>query len=126
VCLGVAGWAALAPLPAASRERVYVIPRGTAAAQAAGKDPQVLPANIRLTLGRQDILVLRNEDDAPQTIGVVRLEPGQTFRLPFYTPMEMALACSAHGSGRLVISAEPDPTPGWGRLRWRVRGLVEK
>jgi hypothetical protein len=125
VCLAASGWAALAPLPPAPRERVYVIPRGTAAAQAAGKDPRVLPANIRLTLGRQDVLVLENEDDAPQTIGVVRLEPGQTFRLPFHTPMEMALACSAHGSGRLVISAEPTPAPGWARLRWRVRGLLE-
>ena len=41
----------------------------------AGRDP--------LTLGLNDVLVLRNLDDVPQVFGPTLMMPGQSFRLPF-------------------------------------------
>ena len=126
--LAVAGvaaalWAALAPLPSGPRELVYVIPRGTASRQGTGADPRVLPSRIRLTLGVQDVLVLKNEDDVRQSFGPASLEAGQTYRLPFRAPAELSLSCSAHKDGQITIAVEPAPEPGLARLRWRLSRL---
>ena len=106
-----------------TRERLYVIPQGTAARQAAGEDVRVLPTRIRLTIGVQDVLVLRNDDIAAQSVGPARIEPGQSYRLPLRAPIEFALACSAHEEGQLTIVAQAAPSPGPARLRWRLEGL---
>jgi len=111
-------WTALAPLPADSRELVYVIPKGTGVgdgAAAAG-----LPAFVQLTLGLRDVLVFRNEDTIEQTIGPVRLAPGQTYRLPFHQPGAVQLACSFHRGTHFLIFVDPAPAAGWDRLRWRL------
>jgi hypothetical protein len=120
----VAGWAALAPLPAGPRELVYVIPPGTAAHAAAGHDPQVLPGRIRLTLGVQDVLVLRNDDVVEQRLGPALLAAGQSYRLPFKAPAEIPLACSVHRDGQITIIVEEAPGPGPARLAWRIRRWV--
>ena len=117
----IGGWAALAPLPAGPRELVYVIPEGTAARSAAGRDPDVLPGRIRLTLGVQDVLVLRNEDVVEQRFGPALLAAGQSYRLPFRTPVEIPLACSVHRDGQITIVVEEAPARGPARLLWRVR-----
>jgi hypothetical protein len=114
--------AAFAPLPSGPREAVYVIPRGFAA----GAAPAPLPARLRFTLGVRDVLVLRNEDDRPQRIGPVLLEPGQTYRVPFRSPAEFQLACSAHTSGQLTIVVEAAPRAGLARLAWRIRTMLER
>jgi hypothetical protein len=49
--LGAAAWAALAPVPAGSREDVFEIPKGTWARRMAGDKVEILPDEIRLTLG---------------------------------------------------------------------------
>lgn len=121
----ITAWAALAPLPAAPRELVYVIPRGTAARTAAGHDPDVLPARIRLTLGLQDVLMLRNEDVVEQRFGPAMLAAGQSYRLPFRTPAEIPLACSAHRDGRITIIVEGPPSRGPARVLWRVRRWLD-
>ncbi len=121
--LAAAVWAAVAPLPSGPRELVYVIPRGTASRLAAGGDLRVLPSRIRLTLGVQDVLVLRNEDDVRQSFGPASLEAGQTYRLPFRAPAELSLSCSAHQDGQITIAVEPAPEPGLARLRWRLSRL---
>jgi hypothetical protein len=118
--LGAALWAALAPLPAGPREVVYVIPKGAAARQAAGATAPTLPSSMRFTLGVRDVLVLRNEDDAPATFGPVVLAPGQTYRVPFREPARFQLACSLHPDGQIAIVVEPAPAPGWRRLLWRL------
>ena len=85
--LAVLGWAGLAPVETrsgAEREKLFEIPRGTWARRMAGeKDLAILPDEIRLTLGIQDILVLRNLDEVPQIFGPTLMMPGQSFKLPF-------------------------------------------
>jgi hypothetical protein len=118
------GWAAFAPIPAGPREAVFVIPRGTAARIAAGEAVAAFPRRMRFTIGVRDLLVLRNEDDQPQSFGPVSLAPGQTYRVPFSAPATFDFACSAHDEGQLTIVVEREPVPGWLRLRWRVVSLL--
>lgn len=122
--VAAAGWAAFAPIPAGPREAVYVIPRGTAARIAAGEAVAAFPRRMRFTIGVRDVLVLRNEDDQPQSFGPVLLAPGQTYRVPFSAPATFDFACSAHEEGQLTIVVEHEPVPGWRRLRWRVVSLL--
>lgn len=117
--------AALAPLPSGRREQTYVIPRGTAARREAGEAVSPLPLRLRFTVGVRDVLVLRNDDVVGQSFGPVRLAPGQTYRVPFRTPAEFQLSCSAHASGQVTVSVEPAPAAGWARLRWRILGLLD-
>ena len=125
IAMGAAGWAALAPLSMDSRELVYVIPKGTWARRMAGEKIEVLPSEIRLTLGVRDILILKNEDDVPQMFGPVLIMPGQTFQLPFRSASRVQFACTLHASGQLAIIVEPTPGAGWERLRWRLVSAVE-
>jgi len=118
--LAVAAWAALAPLPALSKERVVVIPRGASA-----PGPQPFPSDIQLTLGLQDVLVLRNEDDRPQLVGGIEIGANQSLSIPFYRVQDFQLACSAHPSGQLRITVSAPPDRGPRRLWWRLRRLRE-
>jgi hypothetical protein len=118
------GWAALAPLEPVSREEVFEIPRGTHARRMAGEKIDILPQKIRLTVGRKDILVFRNADDAPHIFGPTLIMPGQSFRLPFAMASTYSFQCTAHANGQLEIIVEPEPSPGWRRLRWRWRALT--
>jgi hypothetical protein len=123
--VAAAAWAAFAPIPSGSREAVYVIPKGTAARLAAGEKVQAFPSRMRFTIGVRDLLVLRNEDDQPQSFGPVALAPGQTYRVPFSAPATFDFACTAHEDGELTIVVERAPVPGWSRLRWRVLHLLD-
>lgn len=107
-------WGALAPLRYPTRELPFEL--------AAGAD--TLPAQVRLTLGVQDVLLLRNGGASAQTVGPVRLLPGQEFRLPFEQGGEYQLASTAHAGGQLRVSVVAAPDPGWERLRWRLAALV--
>jgi len=119
-------WAALAPVTSSSRDEHFVIPRGTWAARMAGNKVEILPSEIRLTLGLKDILVLENRDEVPQLFGPVLMMPGQSFRLPFSMAASYQFVCTAHASGQMTITVEPPVATPWARLRWRVRGLVFK
>ena len=116
--------AALMPIQVESREAVYVIPKGTWAKRMAGEKLEVLPDEIRLTLGVRDVLVLRNQDDVPQMFGPVLIMPGQGFSLPFKLATSYQFACSLHVSGQLSVVVEPNPAAGWERLRWRVATMA--
>jgi len=89
----------------------------------AGDAFEILPSEIRLTLGVQDILQLRNLDDVPQVFGPALLMPGQSFRLPFEVASRYQFACTAHASGQMTVIVEPMPASAWARLRWRVGAL---
>ncbi len=123
--LGLAAWAALAPIRSASREELFEIPKGTWARRMAGEELAILPDEIRLTLGVRDVLVLANRDDVPQIFGPTLMMPGQSFRLPFALASSYQFACSAHASGQMSVIVEPYPSTPWARLRWRVRELLE-
>src|SRR5690349_4960374 len=108
------------PIRSVSRDRVFAIPKGTWARRMAGDKVEILPSHIRLTLGIRDILVLRNQDEVPQTFGPTLMMPGQSFRLPFERAAEYTFACTAHASGQMTIVVEPNPTTPWARIRWRL------
>ena len=120
-CLVLAlGWAALAPLSVDTHDKLFEIPKGTWARRMAGDKVDILPAVVRLTLGVQDVLLLRNSDTVPQQFGPVLIMPGQDFRLPFEQVSENQFACTAHASGQMTVSVMAFPDPGWNRLKWRL------
>ena len=121
VALGA--WASLAPIRSESRDRVFEIPKGTWARRMSGDKVEILPSEIRLTLGVRDVLVLQNHDDVPQIFGPTLMMPGQSFRLPFALASSYQFACTAHVSGQMTITVEPFPETPWARLWWRVREL---
>lgn len=123
--LALAGltWSALAPIAPASRDELFEIPKGTWARRMAGDKVDVLPDTIRLTLGANDVLLLRNLDDVPQVFGPALMMPGQSFRLPFEVASTYGFSCTAHASGQMQVIVEPEPSPGWETLRWRLRRL---
>jgi hypothetical protein len=123
--LGLTAWAALTPVSSPSRDEIFEIPKGTWARRMAGDPVEILPDQIRLTLGVKDILVLLNQDDVPQIFGPTLMMPGQSFRLPFAQASSYQFACTAHASGQMTILVEPFPATPWARLRWRVRELFE-
>lgn len=123
VALGVTAWAGFAPIQSPSREALFEIPKGTWARRMSGSKIEILPAEIRLTLGLSDILVLRNLDDVPQIFGPTLMMPGQSLRLPFEVASSYTFACTAHLSGHMTIVVDPWPASPWARIRWRVRQL---
>ena len=125
LALGGLGWAAFAPIQLASREELFEIPHGTWARRMAGEKIEILPNTIRLTLGLNDVLLLRNADEVPQAFGPALMMPGQSFRLPFATASTYSFACTAHASGQLKVIVEPSPARGWETLRWRLLRLSQ-
>jgi hypothetical protein len=119
-------WAMYAPIPAGPREQLFEIPVGTYERRAAGEQAEILPAEIRLTLGVKDILVLKNLDKVPQTFGPVLIMPGQSFRMPFGAAGDVQFECTAHASGHMRIVVDPAPDAGWPRLVWRVRTALQR
>ena len=125
IALGAVAWAALTPISPGSRDVIFEIPRGTWARRMAGNKIEILPSRIRLTLGLEDILVLKNMDDVPQVFGPTLMMPGQSFRLPFAVASDYQFACTAHASGQMTVSVEPMPESAWARIWWRLRELEE-
>lgn len=115
-------WAAFAPVhPAPNREEIFEIPRGTWQKRMAGDRRDILPRVIRLTLKLNDVLVVRNQDKVPQTVGPVLIMPGQQFRMPFEVASENQFDCTAHSDGQLTVLVDDYPVPGLARLAWRLR-----
>lgn len=122
--LAPAIWAAFAPIESRSHEEIFEIPKGTWARRMAGDQVEILPDRIRLTLGLNEILLLKNLDDVPQMFGPTLMMPGQSFRLPFAKAATYDFACTAHASGQMRIIVDPFPTTPWARLAWRVRSVM--
>lgn len=119
--LAALAWAALAPLKVESRDALFEIPPGTFARRMAGDKIEILPDTIRLTLGLNDVLLLKNLDDVPQVFGPALIMPGQSFRLPFEQASTYSFACTAHASGQMSVVVDPHPAAGWPALRFRLR-----
>src|SRR5437763_15375518 len=115
VAVAATAWAALTPVETGSKEQVYVIPKGTFARRMAGENIDILPSEIHLTIGVNDVLVLRNQDDVPQLFGPVLIMPGQSFRLPFARPSRYQFACSLHVNGTLDVVDDLAPDGGMSR-----------
>ncbi len=123
---GVAGWAGFASIHVASREKLFEIPKGTWARRRAGEQVEILPDHIRLTLGLDDVLLIHNLDDVPQTFGPTIMMPGQSFRLPFERAASYQFVCTAHASGQLTIDVAPEPLTPWARIEWRMHDWLER
>jgi hypothetical protein len=120
VCVAGIAWAALAPPTLPSRDELFEIPNGTWSRRMAGDKVEILPSEIHLTQGLNDVLLLRNLDSVPQIFGPVLIMPGQSFRLPFETVSVNDFACTAHASGQMRVVVEAMPGVGWPRLKWRA------
>ena len=114
-------WAGFAPINLPSHDQLFEIPKGTYARRMAGDKVEILPAQIRLTLGLNDVLLLRNLDDVPQVFGPTLMMPGQSFRLPFEQAASYNFACTAHASGQMTILVEDEPVMPWSKIHWRAR-----
>jgi hypothetical protein len=90
----------------------------------AGQHVDIFPQTIRLTLGVNDVLVLKNGDEVPHIFGPSLIMPGQSFRLPFELASTYSFECSAHPNGGLHVIVAPGPVAGWERLAWRWRWLT--
>ena len=121
-----AAWSAFAPVSLASRDELFEIPAGTYARRMAGDKVEILPAEIHLTHGANDVLLLRNLDNVPQIFGPVLIMPGQSFRLPFETVSVNDFACTAHASGQMRVIVDEMPAAGWPRLQWRAARAWKK
>src|SRR3954471_23695226 len=121
IVLGVTAWASLSPINPDSRDALFEIPKGTYARRMAGDKVEILPSKIRLTLGLNDVLLLRNLDDVPQVFGPSIMMPGQSLTLPFERAAEYQFACTAHASGQMTILVEPQPVMPWSKIHWRAR-----
>jgi len=124
--LAALAWGALAPLAPANRDELFEIPKGTWARRMAGDQVEILPERIHLTLGANDVLLLRNLDEVPQVFGPALIMPGQSFRLPFEVASSYSFACTAHASGQLSVIVAPHPAPGWETLNWRLRAWIKQ
>jgi len=124
--LAALAWGALAPLAPTSRDELFEIPKGTWARHMAGDQVEILPERIHLTLGANDVLLLRNLDEVPQVFGPALIMPGQSFRLPFEVASSYSFACTAHASGQLSVIVAPHPAPGWETLNWRLRAWIKQ
>jgi len=119
--LGALAWAGFAPVSVPTRDKLFEIPKGTYARRMAGDKVEILPSRIRLTLGLNDVLLLRNLDDVPQVFGPTIMMPGQSFRLPFEKAARYDFACTAHASGQMTVLVEPYPAMPWSKIHWRIR-----
>jgi hypothetical protein len=117
----VLAWAGFAPITVPTHDELFEIPKGTYARRSAGDQVEILPSQIRLTLGLNNVLLLRNLDDVPQVFGPTILMPGQSFRLPFERAASYDFACTAHASGQMTVLVEDEPVMPWSRIRWRLR-----
>ena len=126
VFVAALAWAGFAPIHVPTRDELFEIPKGTYARRMAGDQVEILPSRIRLTLGLNDVLLLRNLDDVPQVFGPTLLMPDQSFRLPFEKASSYNFACTAHASGQMTILVEDEPVMPWSKIRWRVRDWWEK
>jgi hypothetical protein len=125
ILLASLAWAALAPLRYPTRELGFDFPHGAAVLRGKTRQAGLVPAEVRLTLGVRDVLLLRNRDLAPHVFGQVLVLPGREFRLPFEQAGEFPFACDVAAGARVMVRVLPQPDPGWRRLRWRLHALLD-
>ena len=123
ILLALLLWAAVWPLRYPTRERTVDFPRDATVLKGSGAPP--LPAEIRLTLGVRDVLLLRNRDLSAHVFGQVLVLPGREFRLPFEQAGDFLFAADAAPGHVVMVRVLPQPDPGLPRLGWRLRALLD-
>lgn len=100
--LAVFAWFAFSQREA-SRRIVYVIPPGTATGQIAVD----FPAEITLTLGHKDTLVIDNQDDAVHTFGPFVIAPHSTLTKRFTRALVYEGTCTFHQEQQMRLVVKP-------------------
>ncbi|MCL4876824.1 MAG: hypothetical protein KJ064_09205 [Anaerolineae bacterium] len=88
---------------AASHEYVIVIPEGTGERIEAGEDPDVIPEEIHLVLGKKDVLVIENRDSVGHRISDFWVGAGETLRQEFHFPAVYQGECTIHKTAQVHI-----------------------
>lgn len=86
-----------------SREYRIIIPPGTGERIAAGEHISAIPSEIRLQLGKQDILVIENHDSTGHRISDFWVGAGETIRQQFHTPAIYQGECTVHSQAQIQI-----------------------
>jgi hypothetical protein len=90
----------------ASREFHIIIPEGTNDLIEAGQEPNVIPNEIILKLGEQNILVIQNNDTADHFVGPFFVRAGESIRQEFTRPEIYEGGCSIHRDAKVRIIVE--------------------
>ena len=111
ILLGL-GWLAYAQWQA-MREIRYVIPAGVEA----GRTTVEFPAEIVLTIGLRDTIVIENQDEATHAFGPFVVGPRSTLTKRFRNPLVYAGACTFHQDQfmKLVVNPAPWSFSDWGQ-----------
>jgi hypothetical protein len=88
------------------RERRFVIPQGTQALILSGHGADVVPQEIRLSLSRQNVLVIQNDDIVDHTVGPFFIKSGETIRQEFNSAATYIGACSIRFGDQVSIIIE--------------------
>jgi hypothetical protein len=87
------------------RAVTYVIPPGVGVGQAT----VVIPAEIVLTVGIRDTLVIENQDNVIHVFGPFIVGPESTFSKRFRTPRLYEGACTFHPGQEMRVVINPAP-----------------
>lgn len=98
VALGIGG---LIDQDRAPETVTFVVPPGTAADLAAGKEIDLMPPEVAMEV--DDTIVVRNDDDETATVGPFTVRPGETLTQTFRSPMTLVGECSLSGTGEVKI-----------------------
>ena len=96
---------------------VHFLPSLVAPEQLAGQATVVIPAEIVMTLGVKDTLVIENQDNVVHSFGPYILSPESTFTHRFHTPLVYKAACTFHEDQvSLVVNPAPWSLAFWDRF----------
>lgn len=98
---GVFAWAILQGGDGGAETHVYVVEAGTGSRLDAGEAVELMPTEVRLSVG--DTLVIRNDDDRDYTVGPYTVRAGEELTQTYYSPQVLVGECSLSGSGEVQI-----------------------
>jgi hypothetical protein len=86
-----------------AREYRITIPLGTGLLIEAGDDPDIIPNRIELVLGKQDILVIQNQDTVGHRVSDFWIGAGEILRQEFSSPAAYQGQCTIHKDAQIQI-----------------------
>jgi hypothetical protein len=98
VVVGLVTWALVS---GGAEVHSYTIEVGTGARLDAGERVELMPTEVRLSVG--DTLVVRNDDDRDFMVGPYLVRAGETVEQTFRSAQVLVGECSLSGSGEIRI-----------------------
>ncbi len=106
--LGTTGWVITEQRDQA-RTITYVIPAGTSQRLLAGEEVVDFPNELIFTIGVQDTIVIKNQDDAVHAFGPFTILPHTTLTKRFDNVRIYESACTFHQDQQMKITVKPAP-----------------